>query len=250
MKKTILLATVAAVHFLSLPVHAQDASDWEFQVTPYAWLSGLSGRLGTFSGAPPVDVDFSASDILDNLDFGGMVLASARNGPWVVYFDLTHVQLSTTESLNGVAFDSADVESETTTLALALGRTVLETSQASIDVYGGARAWWLDNTFTLNAVGGGSSRVRETENWVSPLIGAAALYTVSDKWSLFGSLEIGGFGVGAESEWSVLVGAIYQVSDRFAASFGWRHLDVDYDSNGILYDVEQSGPVLGATFRF
>jgi hypothetical protein len=31
---------------------------------------------------------------------------------------------------------------------------------------------------------------------------------------------------------------------------GWRILSVDYDSGGIVYDVDQSGPLIGATFRF
>jgi hypothetical protein len=250
MKRNILLSTLAAGMSIGSVIQAQSLSDWQFQVTPYAWLSGLEGTLGTFSNAPPVDVDISFSDILDDLDFGGMVMASARNGPWVVYLDATHVEVSTTERLGGVVFDSARVDSTTTNLALAVGRTVYQTTQASVDVYGGARAWWLDNSFRLNAVGGGASRVREKEDWISPLIGAAGYYTVSDKWRLFGTLDLGGFGIGADSEWSLLAGATYNINDRFAVSLGWRHLDVDYDSNGILYDVRQSGPVLGGTFRF
>ncbi|WP_156953419.1 hypothetical protein [Afifella pfennigii] len=65
---------------ISTPAHAQD---WEFQVTPYAWLSGLSGDVGTIPGLPAGSVDLSFGDILDDLDFAGMLLASARNGPWV-----------------------------------------------------------------------------------------------------------------------------------------------------------------------
>jgi hypothetical protein len=149
-----------------------------------------------------------------------------------------------------VLFDSVAIKSETTTFALALGRTVAETPQGSLDAYVGARAWWLENRFTLNEVGGGLSSRTEKANWVDPLIGVAGRYALSDRWSLFGSLEVGGFGVGAESEWSVLAGATYHFSERFSTSFGWRHLEVDYDEDGVLFDVAQSGPLLGATFRF
>jgi hypothetical protein len=31
---------------------------------------------------------------------------------------------------------------------------------------------------------------------------------------------------------------------------GWRHFAVDCDKGDFLYDVKQSGPVLGARFEF
>jgi hypothetical protein len=229
---------------------AQSAPGWEFQVTPYAWMSGLGGEIGTIPGAPPAEVDLSFGDILEDLDFAGMLMASARNGPWVVYLDTTYARTTSTEGLGGVVFDRVTIESETTTLAIAVGRTVAETEQGSVDAYLGARAWWLENTFELRGVGGGSSQRTEKANWVDPLIGMAGRAQVADRWTLFGALEVGGFGVGAQSEWSVLAGATYQFTETFGASFGWRHMEVDYDKDGVLFDVRQSGPVLGATFRF
>jgi hypothetical protein len=229
---------------------AQSASDWDFQVTPYAWMAGLSGEIGTIPGAPPVEVDLSFGDILDDLDIAGMLFASARNGPWVVYLDTSYSLTSSTESLGGVVFDSVKVTSRTTTLALAVGRTIAETPRGSADAYVGARAWWLENTFDLRTVGGGSADRTEKANWVDPLIGVAGRYQASDRWSLFAAIEVGGFGVGADSEWSVLAGATYKVTDAFGITAGWRHLEVDYDGDDALFDVSQSGPVLGATFRF
>lgn len=239
------LATMAAAALT--PARAQD---WEFQVTPYAWLSGLSGDVGTIPGLPAGSVDLSFGDILDDLDFAGMLLASARNGPWVIYLDTTYVRTSSTESLGGVVFDRVEVDSETTTLSFAVGRTLAETAQGSVDAYLGARAWWLENTFDLRGVGGGQARRTEKANWVNPLIGVAGRYRLAERWTLFGALEVGGFGVGADSEWSVLAGATWQITDTFGASFGWRHLEVDYDEDGVVFDVRQSGPVIGATFRF
>ena len=230
--------------------HAQSAGDWEFSVTPYAWLSGLSGDVGTIPGLPSGSVDLSFGDILDDLDFAGMLMASARNGPWVLYLDTTYVRTSSTEPLGGVVFDNVKIDSETTTLALAVGRTLSETSQGSVDAYLGARAWWLDNQFTLTRVGGGVSSRTEKADWIDPLIGVAGRYQLSDQWTLFGALEAGGFGVGADSEWSVLAGATWQVNDRFGVSFGWRHLEVDYRETDVVFDVAQSGLVIGATYKF
>lgn len=229
---------------------ADEVGGWEFQVTPYAWMSGLNGEVGSIPGLPPVDVDMSFGDILDDLEFAGMVFASARKGPWVVLLDATYARTSTTEGLGGVIFDSVRIKSETATLAAAVGRRVIATPGASLDAYAGARAWWLDNKFELRTVAGGQSNRTEDASWVDPLIGVAARFDPAQDWTVFGALEVGGFGVGADFEWSVLTGATYRFNDTVGMTLGWRHLDVDYDEDGVVYDVSQSGPVLGATFRF
>ncbi|SFT80813.1 hypothetical protein [Sedimentitalea nanhaiensis] len=100
-------AILTLILTLAGPLRAQSLPDWEFRLTPYLWMAGLQGQVGTVPGLPPVDVDLSFSDILDDLEFGSMVMGSARNGPWVIYLDTTHVQLSTTEPLGGVMFDVA-----------------------------------------------------------------------------------------------------------------------------------------------
>ena len=229
---------------------AQETTDWEVQITPYAWMSGLSGNLGTIPGLPASSVDLSFGDVLEDLDIAGMLMASARNGPWVFYLDTTHVRTSSSEKLGGAVFDRVDIESETTNLALAVGRTIAQTPEGSVDAYLGARAWWLENRFDLRGVGGGASSRTEKANWIDPLIGIAGRYSASDRWDFFGNAEVGGFGVGADLEWSVMAGATYSVTDTFGVSVGWRYLAVDYDKDGIVFDVSQSGPLLGATFRF
>ena len=232
------------------PIQAQEAREWEMQITPYAWISGLSGHLGAIPGLPASGVDLSFGDILDDLDVAGMLMASARNGPWVIYLDTTYVRTSSSEELGGVVFDRVEIESETTNFALAVGRTITQTPQSSVDAYFGARAWWLKNTFDLRGVGGGKSSRSERANWIDPLVGIAVRHSASERWDLFGNAEVGGFGVGADLEWSVMAGATYSITEAFGVSVGWRYLAVDYDKGGIVYDVNQSGPVLGATFRF
>lgn len=250
MKLQVILVSGAVSFAVAGQAGAQSASEWTFEVTPYAWMTGLKGELGTFPGVPPVDVDLSFGDVLDNLDLGGMLIATASNGPWTIYLDMTIAQLSADEALGGVLFNRANIESETRMLALAVGRRVLETRNGSLDAYLGARAWWLKNSFALTGAGGGVTNRTEKADWVDPLIGLTGEQRLSDRWALFGAVEVGGFGVGADSEWSVLAGASYSFSDTVSASFGWRVLDVDYDKDGVLFDARQSGPVLGVSFKF
>lgn len=228
----------------------QETPDWEVQIKPYAWMSGLSGDLGTIPELPASSVDLSFGDVLEDLDIAGMLMGSARNGAWAIYIDTTHVRTSSSEKLGGVVFDRVDIESETTNLALAVGRTIARTPEGSVDAYLGARAWWLENRFDLRGVGGGVSGRTERANWIDPLVGIAGRYSASDRWDFFGNAEVGGFGVGADLEWSAMAGATYSVTDTFGLSIGWRFLAVDYEKDGIVFDVTQSGPLLGATFRF
>ena len=243
-------AGTAVAALACAPAQAQEATGWEVQITPYAWMSGLSGDLGTIPGLPASSVDLSFGDVLEDLDVAGMLMASARNGPWVIYLDTTYVRTSSSEALGGVVFDRVDIESETTNLALAVGRTIAQAPEGSVDAYLGARAWWLTNRFDLRGVGGGTSSRTEKANWIDPMVGVAGRYSASDRWEIFGNAEIGGFGVGADVEWSVMAGATYSVTDTFGVSVGWRILAVDYEKDGIVFDVTQSGPLLGATFRF
>ena len=238
-----------AISFTS--ANAQAA--WEFKVSPYGWLAGLEGDLGTVPGVPSEEVSLSFGDIVDDLDYGVFLFASARNGPWSVFFDGSAVQTTATEGIGGPIVDSVEVVSQTSNLALAVGHSVAQSDQYNVDAYIGFRAWWLDNEITVktqSATGLGTYKESSDASWVDPLIGIAGQYAASDRWDLFGSAEVGGFGVGADLEWSVMAGATYAVTERFGLTMAWRYLAVDYEQDGIVFDVTQSGPLLGATFRF
>jgi len=45
-------------------------------------------------------------------------------------------------------------------------------------------------------------------------------------------------------------GLAYRLTDRIVARTGYRHLEIDYDHDGFVYDVKLSGPILGVSIRF
>ena len=238
-----LLATVIA------GTQADAQSGWEFNVTPYAWMSGLSGDLGTVPGLPSQPVDLSFGDILDDLDYGLFLFSSARNGPWVIYFDGSLVKTTSNERIGGPVVQDLEVESKTMNAALSLGRTVSVSQDHNVDLYGGIRYWNIENNFKVNTVNS-VFKSSSSANWVDPIIGVAGRYRINDRWSVFGSADIGGFGVGSDFQWSLQTGANYAFSDLVSVSFGWRYMSVDYQDDGIVFDVSQSGPLIGATFKF
>lgn len=62
--------------------------------------------------------------------------------------------------------------------------------------------------------------------------------------------DIGGFGVGADFTWQVLGTVNYLLTDHLSVSAGYKHLAIDYDDDGYVFDATLSGPVLGITYRF
>jgi hypothetical protein len=42
----------------------------------------------------------------------------------------------------------------------------------------------------------------------------------------------------------------YRFSRWLSAHGGYRHIKVDYKNGDFLYDLELSGPIIGAVFRF
>ena len=247
MRRSLICLAVTLVASLTLgrPAPVQ-AADWTFQITPYAWMTGLEGSVG----APPVDVDLSFSDVLEDLEASGMVLASARNGPWAVFADFTHSNLSSSLVPLDPSLREAIVDAKTTTFSLALGYQLYDRDQLSLDGYLGLRSWWLDNALTLVDINGQAARFPDDHNWVNPLVGLNVMWTPAEDWTLFSALEGGGALGGSDYEWSAFVGASYAFNHWVAASAGWRHLDVTYSDGDFVFDVVQSGPVLGVTFKF
>ena len=62
--------------------------------------------------------------------------------------------------------------------------------------------------------------------------------------------NVGGFGAASDLTWDVYGGVGYEWNGWLSSIIGYRHLEVDYDHEGFLYDVSQSGPIIGAVLRF
>ncbi|MER9477154.1 hypothetical protein [Mesorhizobium sp. M0520] len=56
--------------------------------------------------------------------------------------------------------------------------------------------------------------------------------------------------MGADFTWQVLGTVNYLLTDQFSVSAGYKHLPIDYDDEGYVFDATLSGPVLGITYRF
>lgn len=246
------------------PVAAQTGGDgWQFEFTPYFWALGMEGDV-QIGQTPTIGVDASFTDILDVLDFALMGALEARNDRWGILLDGVYGKLSdsatATRTGSGPVGESltvgADATLELKILAAALAYRVSD-GATMVDAIGGLRYTKVDVDAKVDAslfgpVGPGDQRVvprKGSQSWTDPYIGVRLLHPVSDRWTLMGYLDAGGFDVGSKSTFQAIAGANYDFSKTMVGKFGFRYLTVDYD-DGALYDMDITGLYVGVGFRF
>ncbi len=230
-------ATLAAV-----PGAAQ-AEDWSGQVTLYGWGAGVTGDFTPIAGGPRLSFEKSLSEVLEDLDGALFVTGLARRGDLVLFGDLTY----SASSRSGLVPPGIPAAGELTmrSLTLAAGKRFDAGGGTTVDVLGGVRAWDIDGAVISPVLS-----VAPSASFVDPILALRVNTQLSDRWSVLSYVDVGGFGVGSDFTWQVAVTANYQARDNLYLSAGWRHLAVDYEKGGTVFDGAMSGPVIGVTLTF
>lgn len=260
-------AASAADQLGSLPARV-DGADWAFQATGYLWATGLNGNISPFRRAPTLHVEKSFSDVMEDLNFGGFLNIWGRYDRFVLSGDLMYVDTTDSKAAGplpalqipglpvlpaGAAID-ANVDTQEFMATLQAGYRIVDADGFSLDALAGARFWHISNEVAVTAshplIGSVSATHKESFGWVDPVIGARAFFNLTDKLSVQGQVDIGGFGAGSDFTWSALATVNYIFTDTLSVSAGYKVLDVDYSDDGYVFDSRLSGPVLGLTYRF
>lgn len=245
-----------------------DGADWAFQATGYLWATGLNGNISPFRRAPTLHVEKSFSEVMEDLNFGGFLNIWGRYDRFVLSGDLMYVDTTDSKAAGplpalqipglttlpaGAAID-ADVDTQQFMATLQAGYRIVDADGFSLDALAGARFWHISNEVTVTAshplIGSVSATHKESFGWIDPVIGARAFFSLTDKLSVQGQVDIGGFGAGSDLTWSALATMNYIFTDSLSVSAGYKVLDVDYSDEGYVFDSRLSGPVLGLTYRF
>jgi hypothetical protein len=240
------VSTLAAVLMAAVTVAPTTgvAKDWSGQVTLYGWGAGVTGDFTPFTGAPTLSFDKSLSEVLEDLDAAFFVTGLARRGDLVLFGDLTY----SSSSRSGLTpLGPAAGEVTLRSLTLAAGRRFDAGGGSTLDVMGGLRAWQIDGSVSAPLAG---ISIAPQAEFVDPIIALRGNAPLSDRWSLLGYIDVGGFGAGSDLTWQASVTANYQATDNLYLSIGWRHLYVDYSDGGTVFEGAMTGPVIGATWRF
>ena len=224
---------------------------WQFSVSPYLWMSSLKGDLGVAEQVDPVGIDMSFFDILDAMKFSLMGGFEARNGRFVGTTDMVYLKMGASDNIDIREVHFLDVELESTTFIATgtAGYRAVNRDALAVDVFGGARYYWMKTELDL-AGPQNSFSGSKTEDWVDPIIGARLQAPIGPGWSVRAYADIGGFGIGSHLSWQLRGEVQYDLSRRWSLTAGWRHLDIDYDDDGFVFDAAMDGPVLGAVYRF
>ena len=234
---------------LTTPVNAEtQASDenWEFGGAAYLWAAGVEG---TDSAGDEIDVSFS--DIVKDLDGGLMGIISARKGKWTLLADIIYLSInqetSSTANIIGVPEKvDVDVKLEGFVSTFFVAYRVQESDMSSVDLLVGARYFRVDVDLDVD-VGASKTKSSDSGDVLDGIIGAQVLLNLSDKWYLSCYADVGTGD--SKRTWQVWPGFGYRL-EKVDVVAGYRHLEWESDDGDTIDDINFSGPMLGAKFRF
>src|SRR5215831_11831675 len=235
------MALLAGVLFCS---NAQaQTSDYKFQITPYAFMTGVNGTIGEQGRS--ANVDASLSDVLHHLNMVAMVYFDARFGRWRVLFDNLYTNVSDARATAGPLFSSVKVATRMWIVDPEAGYAIVKKEGKELDVVAGVRIWNLDNSVSLFAPNFSVDRGSGTRSVANPVVGAAFSSDVGQKMFVFGKADIG-----TSTDWQAFGGGGYKFNNTIVGSVGYRYLSVDHSSSNSIFDVHLNGVILGLGFRF
>ncbi len=225
---------------------AQDGS-WQYTGSLYAFMPETNTSLDTAVG--DIESTLSFSDALDNLDFAFMGAFEASNGQWSFIGDYLLFDLSFGNDTPGDAFSGIDTSLKTQIFSGYAAYRVYGTPTLSVDVGAGFR--WFDTETDIDLLPGAlpGRSFGSSEDWVDPLIAARARFRISDRWIGGAMVDYGGFSSDSET-WQVLLTAGYELNENWVLSGGYRYIEVDHEIDGNDFSFDQSGPLIGISYRF
>jgi hypothetical protein len=231
-------------HAVFASAQSSASDEWEFALTPFLWAPGMDGTVGL--AGRELDFEVSASDLLENLDFGFMTNFEARKARWSVGVDYFYADLGkdvTVENVN-LAERNPRLDMNMTIVEGDVGYEVA----SSLDVLGGIRrvsasAGLLTDQGTLADVDGG---------FTDPIVGARFRRDLTEKLWVNVRGDVGGFGAGSDFSWFLSASGGVRVSKLLSLGFGYRIWDFDYESADDLkrLDMALGGFGGGVTFHF
>lgn len=233
------IAVALALSFVGTSAHGQDG-EWSYELTPmYLWA--MSGETEVTVDGISSSSDFGFSDIMDDVEFAFTVHFEATNGEWSIFGDLSYTEL-------GRSAGPLDVDIEQIIAEVGAGVQVAEQWEL---IFGGR---WFDLDIGLTATGDPTMTASGGIDWIDPFIGVRTTTQIADKWWFTGRADIGGFSIGSDFSWNVIVSFDYRISDAVELRLAARILDIQYDTGtgaGLAeLDATFYGPVLGITIHF
>jgi hypothetical protein len=128
---------------------------------------------------------------------------------------------------------------------------VLREPAQSLDAGVGFRAWSFDADLTLNGRIARTVGITRSAQWADPLLAARYHYDFGNRFGLTAYADLGGFGVGAHTDWQVIGTVDYALTPWAALRLGYVSINFNYTAADSLdFNVHMKGPLIAASFRF
>lgn len=231
---------------------AATGSGWEIYWPTYLWAAGVDGTARTLPPLPAADIDLSFGDSVDALkDLDGGLITSlfVNNGRFRMMGDVNWMRLSPEDKFKvGDTKVKLSTYSETLTLMGMVGYRVVDEQQLALDVYIGAKYWYMDNSAKLKPALVTPNHLEEQQNWVDGVFGAEVLSNLTDNIYVT-AIAFAGTG-GSKFYGDIYGGAGYRFNEKYDAFAGYRAMKVDREEGDFSYNVVQHGPLLGLGVKF
>lgn len=238
-----------------------EESGFDQRIMIYGWLPSLSGKLNY--PLPPGsggDVSVDASKLIDALEMVFMGTYEIRKDKWSFTADAVYLDLANSES-NAATIPvpgnpqikvGADQSMTAWLLGFIGGYNMVQTDKLTFDLTAGARYLSLDVGVILQIDGPLPPQLptldfdKSVELW-DAVVGFKGNYRFNEKWFAPYYFNIGAGD--SDLTWQAMAGIGY--------SYGWgdvlvayRHLSYDEGNDGLLQDLELSGPAIAVNFHF
>jgi hypothetical protein len=243
LKSSLACLLLLAVSAPVIAVETTSSDQWRFGAQVYLWGASISGT--TASGAD-IDVPFSA--IIDNLDFGAMVLLGARKDKWSLIGDFIYLNLSDNDLKQGQGPvpTQLGVGLKGWIINMAGGYAVVDSEKTRLELIAGARYLWLKGTLKLNV---GEQRLRPSDsgNIWDGIVGLRGQTQLNEKWYLTYEADVGTGG--SDLSWEAVAGVGYQFK-KVDVVGGYRYLTWDLKDDSQLDDLTFKGPYAGVRWTW
>lgn len=243
-------ADLTQYDFVTPPAPVAADNGWHGSLYAYGWLTSLDGKSG-IDGFPPIDIDISFEEFLENLEWFLAGFGELRRGRFGIVADIFSADIS--DGINVIEKDVLEVRmGGEMAIATLMGEyRIWEQEKSSLDLMAGARLWYFKDQ--VDVVIGDRSRIGfmgDSYTWVDPMVGAKMHWQGDSPLYFKGWAMIGGFGVSSKIDWDVFGGIGYEFRKNMSVLAGYRAIGVDYQGDSLLFDVLQHGPMIGTLLEF
>ena len=241
---------------------ADDGSSlWEVRIGIPGWVPTISGDYQIRGVTSSVDLD--TLDSLDSIDAIFVLSLYVRYDRWEFFGDGFYFKASDDVTLPGLLFTQGDLTLKSGFAQGFVGYRLINNSKGYFSVFAGARYTYVggdlqafdngDPRFPILRIALGipsNLRVSGSKSFVDPVVGVAGKVHVWKPISLYGKMDVGGFGVNEGTSYALNAGAEFQITRCLWLQTGWTYLKNDVSSGGFSNSTEMSGPLIQFGLNF